>query len=474
MRNLKTLMKINYGIGQISDGVMHAAWTGFLVFYYHQVLGLPGKMAGLAALLALVIDAVTDPMVGHLSDRLKSKFGRRHPLMLLGVLPFLLAMIALFSPPGGLSTWALFAWLLTFAILLRLALTLFYVPHLSLGAEIEQDYHHKTSLIGYRIFFAYFGVLFVSVIGFMVFFPATAVYTNGLLNPAGYANFGLFCGLLAASAMLWCVFSTKSLIPSLSQPTETINILSSLLAFMTLAKTLKLPSFRVLFFILVMITTLAGVNSTLMTYLGIYVFDFSAEEIGLINASIILGLLLASLIAQTLSKRYDKKKALAVCLIVGSVVGFSPSFLYLAGFFEGIPWAVKFLLVFLANGISQAFFIALIILLESMLSDCIDVNEYQTGMREEGVFFAARSFATKASFGLGSFFAGVALDIVALPQGAKPEDVAPETAWELAFFTGPIMACLFLSVYFLIRLYDLDAKRHKEIMTEMAAAKSRL
>ena len=115
--NLRT--KLSYGVGQLSDGVKQAAFSTFLFFYYNQVLGLSGSLAGAAALLALLVDAITDPMVGQLSDRFRSRWGRRHPFMLAGALPFGLAMVALFSPPEGLDQSQLFAWMLIGAITVR-------------------------------------------------------------------------------------------------------------------------------------------------------------------------------------------------------------------------------------------------------------------------------------------------------------------------------------------------------------------
>jgi Na+/melibiose symporter-like transporter len=80
---MKTSLKLGYGVGQTSSGVKNAAFAIFLFFYFNQVLGLSGSLAGMASLLALIVDAITDPMVGQLSDRYKSRWGRRHPFMLI-------------------------------------------------------------------------------------------------------------------------------------------------------------------------------------------------------------------------------------------------------------------------------------------------------------------------------------------------------------------------------------------------------
>jgi hypothetical protein len=109
---MKTMLKLGYGAGQTSSGVKNATFTIFLFFYFNQVLGLSGGLAGMASLLALIVDAITDPMVGQLSDRYKSLWGRRHPFMLIGTLPFGIAIYLLFAPPAGLDESGLFAWML--------------------------------------------------------------------------------------------------------------------------------------------------------------------------------------------------------------------------------------------------------------------------------------------------------------------------------------------------------------------------
>ena len=167
---MSPLAKICYGSGQISDGVKQAAFNIFLLFYYNQVLGLPGSLAGLVSL------------IGQVSDRFRSRLGRRHPFMLAGALPFGLSLIALFSPPDGLGQYGLFAWMLFWAVSVRLMLTLFFVPHLSLGAEMEPDDHARTSLIGYRVFFTYASNLAVAVIGFAWFLRPTETLSDGRLN----------------------------------------------------------------------------------------------------------------------------------------------------------------------------------------------------------------------------------------------------------------------------------------------------
>ena len=465
--NLST--KLCYGVGQLSDGVKQASFSTFLFFYYNQVLGLSGSLAGLAALLALVVDAVTDPMVGQWSDRFHSRWGRRHPFMLAGAIPFGVAIVALFSPPASLGEMGLFYWMLGGAISVRLMLTLFFVPHLSLGAELVPDYHGRTSLIGYRVFFTYAGILITSVAGFALFFPSSEATGNGMLNRASYPNFGLFCGVIGTAGMLVSVAGTWSAIPSLRKPAAAGSGSSVLLAFVEVFRTLKQNSFRILFVSVLVFNTLAGVIATLLVYVATYVFEFRPEQLAGLAGSVLVGIIFASGVAQGLARRFDKKNALALCVIAGGLFAFSPQVLYFAGLLEQLTTGSKFAFVFAVNGISQVFFIAYIILLDSMLSDVIDERELLSGQREEGLFFAARSFATKASYGLGSFFAGIGLDLIHFPRAATPENVPPEAVLSLAILSGPVLFVLFAATVVISSRFPLTAARHAAIMREIGS-----
>ena len=100
--------RILYAIGQLPEGIKSAAFGFFLLFYYNQVLGLSGTLAGVALFIALCFDAVSDPLVGSVSDFARSRWGRRHPFMYGAAVPFALSFFLLFTPPAGLSDTGLF------------------------------------------------------------------------------------------------------------------------------------------------------------------------------------------------------------------------------------------------------------------------------------------------------------------------------------------------------------------------------
>src|SRR4029453_8375012 len=170
--------KIVYGLGQAAEGLKNTAFSLFLLFYYNQVLGLPGTLAGLALGVSLVFDAFFDPLVGSISDNFRSKLGRRHPFMYLAILPMVIGFYLLFSPPVR-GDWALFTWLFVFATLTRGGMALFHVPHIALGAALSDDFEERTSIVGIRQFLATFGGLLAIGIGFGVNFRSTAEHAQG-------------------------------------------------------------------------------------------------------------------------------------------------------------------------------------------------------------------------------------------------------------------------------------------------------
>ena len=144
--------RLLYSSGIVSHALKEAAIGVFVLFYYKQVLGLSGTLTGLAVGISIIWDGVSDPLIGAWSDRLRSRIGRRHPLMIAAVIPMAAGFIMLYGPPDNMLSDQvdLFAWLLISLLLVRTALTFFMVPYLALGAEITDDYHERTQLAGMR------------------------------------------------------------------------------------------------------------------------------------------------------------------------------------------------------------------------------------------------------------------------------------------------------------------------------------
>src|SRR5262245_11938026 len=172
--------KLAYSVGALSDSIKASGFSLFLLFYYTTVLGLPGTLLGFAMSVGLVWDAAIDPLIGHLSDHATFKLGRRHGFMLVGAVAAGASFMAVFNPPAGLSTAALFAWLMVSSLCLRSSNSLFMVPYYALGAELAADYHDRTSIAGFRSGAVLAGTMLATTAAFLVFLPTGS---EGALDP---------------------------------------------------------------------------------------------------------------------------------------------------------------------------------------------------------------------------------------------------------------------------------------------------
>ncbi|MFT5276939.1 MAG: GPH family glycoside/pentoside/hexuronide:cation symporter [Glaciecola sp.] len=469
MLRLTFFIKTAYGVGQMSQGVKDTAFQSFVVFYFSQVLGMPAIMAGVAALIALLFDAITDPLMGDISDNWHSKWGRRHPFMIAAVIPFPISLYMLFSPPVGLDPQGLFFWLLGWSVVVRLLLTMFNVPHNALGAELSQDYQERTKIVSYRTFLGYIGGIILSVVALNSFFKASETYPNGMLNVEGYSSLGALAGIIAFIAMTLCILGTKHTIPYLPKAALNQKKVDLSRSFKAFAEATKLKPFRIIFIVQIMTMIAGGAGATFMLYLGSYFFELSTGEISLLTLTIVVGLIPASIIAPLLSKRIDKMPSLVACLLVATVFSFSPIVLRLLTVLpeNGSPFILPIL--FATYVVGYSFFIAAGIIIGSMLADIADLHASNTGKRQEGLFFAANSFAQKATFGLGTLIAGIGLDLINFPKQVDVTMVSEQTIFHLGLIAGPLPFAIYLLAAYVATKYDLNKTRHAEISMQLAS-----
>ncbi len=272
--------KLWYGLGQMAEGMKNESFALFLLFYYTQVIGLSGTLSGQAILLSLLSDAITDPLAGAISDRLHSRWGRRHPFMYASALPVAVTFYLAFAPPAGLGPTGLFAWLATFAILARFSITLFHVPHLALGAELSTNYEERTSIVTTRYTFARIGAALAGAVGLLVFMRPTPEYPHGQLNPAAYPPFAATLAVAIFAIILLSAWRTHSRIPYLAPPDAFAGqrgIWFSLLR--DTAQALRNRSFRALFLGSTLSFTAWGITTALGLHLGTYFWQVTTDEL---------------------------------------------------------------------------------------------------------------------------------------------------------------------------------------------------
>ena len=209
-----------FGFGAMATGVKNHVFGGWLLVYYNQVMGLDAALAGLALAIALIVDAITDPVVGIWSDHTKTKWGRRHPFIYASLLPFAVSFWFLLQPPAGLDERGLFLWLLLAVIAVRVSMTFYEVPRSALGPELTKDYDQRTQMIGWTTSYGWLGGA-----GFAWFILAwllqeTPEYAGAraYLNPAGYARMSMFGGLVILGTGLISAVGLHRHIPSFYVP----------------------------------------------------------------------------------------------------------------------------------------------------------------------------------------------------------------------------------------------------------------
>jgi len=465
-------LKFAYGIGQLPSGLHGYAVGIFLLFYYNQVLGLSAGIAGLTIGVATVVDSVTDPLVGSISDRWRSPNGRRHPFIFISILPVALSFYLLFNPLVT-SEVGLCIWLVVFSNVFHTAVSLYVVPHLALGAEISEDYDERSALVAYRHFFTYVGGLLVFGLGFGVFFVETAEFQNGQLNAAAYPPFALLLSILIAGSLFWTAWGTRSTIPSLLVPPEgpTITPVDSLVrALRDMLGVLRIRNFPWFFSGLLTLYITVGVTGALDLYVLTFFWDLGPADVFWVLLAYPIGVLIGSPLAPAIIGRWGKKMA-----IVGGCLAWA--------FWQMLPVSLRLLDLFPENG--HALLLPLLISIKfvqgacttqgdvaggAIIPDLADEQELDTGIRQEGVIVAAFSFSGKATAGLGSIFAGLALEAIDWPVGENIQsaaDIPSATLASLGWVCGPLVAFLALgSIWFFLRL-NLSRERFDAVRKEL-------
>jgi Na+/melibiose symporter-like transporter len=459
--------KLAYGVGQVAEGLKNGAFETFLLFYYNQVLGLPGTLSGAALMIALIFDAVTDPLAGSLSDSTRSRWGRRHPWMVAAALPLGVAMFALFSPPAGLGTWGLFAWLTAGAVAVRGAMTLYHVPHNSLGAELSEEYAERTRVVGYRVVFGVVGLGLAPALGFFVFLregPDGA----GIQDHGAYAAYAATLGVLMVAAVWISAFGTWSRIPFLPRSAPHTESLSLGRLFRELKSALVGSSFGVLFAGVILYFVLRGLQGALGLHLNAHFWELSSDQMGSLVFPMIIGFIVGTVVWSALAARIEKRTIIIAGTAIFTVFVALPVLLRLAGVLPETlsPGAITAIIAasllvatFGSGGSVTAF--------NSAMADITDEHELRTGRRQEGVYFGALAFAGKSSSGIGHGIAGIGLDLIAFPTNAAVGSVAPEVVRNLGLLYGPGLAVLAVVSLLCSSRYRLTRARFEALRREL-------
>ena len=460
--------KLYQAIGALPDALKNFAFGALLLFYYNQVLGVSASLASLGIMLALIVDAITDPVVGSLSDNMQSsRFGRRHLLMYGSALPLGLSLFFIFVPLDGLSDTGLFMWLTAFAIAVRVSMTFFLVPWTALFAEFSDDYVERSNILTYRYLFGWAASVGLGFGVWTWIFPTTEAYAPGHLNPDAYTLFAVLLATSATLAVLFTTVLTHREIPYLLQPTHVSQPMSLARVLGELLLALKNRNFLILFTFLLFLSALGGALGTLEIYMQTYFWGLLTEDMRWYSISLV-GAAVAFSIVNLLQKRFDKKHLVIGAVAFALVNGMAMVNLRFLGLLpENGDDLLLAILIGSATLQSGAAIVGAVIG-TSMFADIMDQQELQTGFRQEGMFSSAQSFSVKATSGLGLLLGGLLLDfVVRFPEGITPKEASPDLLFDLGLVAGILIPACYVVPFFLISRYNITREAFEDIRTEL-------
>ena len=468
-----TRTKFYFGAGAGGEAASMWIFNALGMIFYQQILGLPAGLAGTALAIAIFADAITDPLIGAISDRFRSKWGRRHPFLLIAPIPLAMCIFLIFHPPAFVleSHTLLFIWLCVFTILQRTFQTFYVVPHLAMGAELSTDYLERTRIMAFNNLFTLYGGTLMHVVAWFVVFGFIFVDQGGQLYRPAYTWTALTACVIVLVSIFACAFGTKDQIPLLkrNQIDDDRNV--SLGAFYSdIWVVMQNRNYLYLLLGLFFLSLTIGTHETLAIYMGTFFWELTPQQIGFLILNNILGVHVGFFLAARLHHRFDKRWTIALSAIGLSVFWSMTVNLALLGLAPAnSSWALVAFIIFF--GTFSSFFGAVLnISVMSALADIADEHELKTGLRLEGIFYSARAFFAKAMNAIGHVVAGLALQYyVMLPPNSVPGDVAPDIIFRLGIVDGPfaMIGGIIAGVVYLG--YRIDKSVHEQTREALAA-----
>ena len=467
-KKLGHLTRMAFGVGGAAGGIKNNGFDYVLLLFYSQILGLPGWWVAGAIWIALIVDAVSDPVVGYWSDNLRSRFGRRHPFLYAAAIPVAIAYFFVWNPPTGLEGSSLFAWLLTLIIIVRVGYTLFEVPSLSLAAELSQDYDVRTALMSYRYFFAWVGGLAIQVMLFAVFLEPSEGDVQGFQHIPGWNAYGLVAAIAIFSAIAVTALGTHHRIPKLMKaPAKRELTLAKI--FSEIWETLSNPSFRALFIATLFGLLATGISATLNQYINSFFWNFTGDQLALLTMAVFLSSGMALIVAPIAGRIWGKKRAAIIIGLMAFTLAPAPVFARLLGLLPANGTPELFYIILIVTVLDIALIIAYQMLAASMVTDIVEESELKTGRRSEGTFFAGITFIRKLSQGIGVLTASLILAAASIAPGTRVEDASPDSVAALGWGYATTLLTVWMLMIFAISFYRISREDHARNLEALAA-----
>jgi GPH family glycoside/pentoside/hexuronide:cation symporter len=438
---LSRFTKIIYGSGDLGFSLTTTIIGAYFLIFLTDVVGIKPAVAGIAILLGRTWDYINDPVIGYISDRTRTRWGRRRPFLLFGALPFALAFMLMWYRPPIENQVLLTAYYAFAYVVFDTAATFVYMPYFALTPELTEDYDERTTLTSYRMFYSIFGSLLAFTVPLMIV---------GSFNPGNIDRviiMGAVFGVLSALPLWLVFFNTKEREVFVSA--EKPKLIQSLKA----AFKNKPFVFSAVIYLLTWICM--DILQAMLLYFIKYVLHMEAMS-DLIMAMIFVTAIIALPFWEYASRKLNKRMAYAFGVAFWAIV---QMILITVGASVSKP-VIYFLCVMAGIGVSAAH-----VLPWSIIPDAIEWDEYQTGERHEGVFYSLVTLMQKVASSVAIPLAAVLLDVT---HYIPNSEVQPQSAlMGIRFLIGPIPA-LFLTIAIVFAIkYPLDRAQFSNIVKEL-------
>ena len=450
------ITKFAFGAGDVGPAVATAIMSFFLLYFFTDVARLGPALAGVILLITKLFDAVNDPLIGMISDRVHTRWGRRRPWFLFGAVPFGVTFFLLFLVPN-FGQAGLFVYYLVISLMLDLAFTVVNVPYTALTAELTRDYDERTSLNSYRFAFSIGAGLLAAFFHPLI---VDAVQAGGGSAQTGYM----------ISALVWAVVSTLPFFFAFWGTYE--RHIHEDEAPMPYLQSLKLTfsnrAFRYVTGIYLLSWLVVQTVSTLVIYYLTYWLR-RPELVPFVLLAVQGSSLVFLFIWTALSRRIGKKGVYYYGMVWWILVSIA---LYVVQ--PAWPPVAIILLGALAGvGVATAYLVPW-----AMLPDVIELDELKTGRRREGAYYGFFVLLQKLGLALGLFLVSQALALsgyITPPVGATAPVIQPDSALAaIRLMIGPIPALVLLAGIFLVRKFPITRENHAETLRELAERQAAL
>ena len=435
---MKLKASLGYAVGDLGINLYFISTLTYLLYFYTDVLGISAAAAAGVFLVARMVDAVTDPLMGAIAERTRTRWGRLRPYLLWGALPLGAITVATFSVPdldeSGKVIWAYVTYTL-FGILY----TVVTIPYSALTASLTDDYQERTRLSTFRMAFAFSGALIVSV--------GVAQWVRMFANPAeGYVLIMSIFACVATLLLLITFFNTKEVVQP--PPEQKLSLNDSLRAVF----------YNPPLLIVIALFTLGMLSFTVRQTVTIYYFSYNVgrpDLIGAFFAATLATMFVGLVFVPRLAERFSKAGAIQIGALftVLASIGF-----YLTPVSEPV-WVIFWGCLVALGGAPIA------VLGWAMIPDTVDYAQWRFGKRADGAVYSMSSFFQKLAKALGG--AGVATALATVGYVANQPQSA-ETLDMILHMMTVVPIGLMVLMIFLARLYKLDGETHARMRADLA------